>query len=214
MKSTFVTMVLVISIIISGCTYNQVNQDQAVPAKPNSPAKNSPNAASSANEIDEKTTDQAVEDKNMKKDPEISNMMEKDKAMIQDNNGVNSFSGVNLAGNSSPLLDFNKADYDKALASDKNIVLYFYADWCPICRAEFPKMQAAFNQLNTDQVVGFRVNFNDNQTDSNEKDLARQFGVAYQHTKVFLKNDQRILKAPDTWDTTRYLEEINNKLVS
>ena len=120
-----------------------------------------------------------------------------------------SFSGTVLAGSSSPLLEFNQADYNKALASDKLVMLYFYANWCPICKAEFPKMQQAFNQLSGSDVVGFRVSFNDTETTEQEEALAKQFGVAYQHTKVALRNGQRVLKAPDSWDTQRYLDEIN-----
>lgn len=122
------------------------------------------------------------------------------------------YTGQLLAGTSAPLLDFNQADFAAAQASGKLIVLYFYADWCPICRAEFPKTQAAFDQLTTDQVVGFRVNFNDNSTDDDEVALAREHGVAYQHTKVFVQNDTQLLKSPETWETSRYLAEINNAL--
>lgn len=122
------------------------------------------------------------------------------------------FTGEVLAGTSSPLLAFNQADYEAAINSGKLVVLYYYANWCPICRAEFPKAEAAFDQLQTDQVVGFRVNFNDTQTDDAEKALAREHGVAYQHTKVFVKNGQRILKSPETWETDRYLTEINAAL--
>ena len=108
------------------------------------------------------------------------------------------------------VLDFTKADYDAALKTDKLIVLYFYANWCPICKKEFPIMQQVFGELPSDSnVIGFRVNYNDNQTDNDEKNLAREFGVAYQHTKVFIKNGQRILKSPEGWDEARYLREIN-----
>ncbi|MEK7188199.1 MAG: TlpA disulfide reductase family protein [Patescibacteria group bacterium] len=123
-----------------------------------------------------------------------------------------SFSGTVLAGASAPLLDFTKADYDKAVVSGKIVLLYFYANWCPICKAEFPKMQSAFNKLNTDQIVAFRVNYKDDQTDAAETDLARQFGVAYQHTKVFVKNGKQISKHPDSWEESRYLTEINKLL--
>ena len=155
-----------------------------------------------------------VEEEAMMK--EVDDMMSDD-AMTEDLKGIDSmmedevnFSGTVLAGSleRSPLLDFTKSDYDKALSSDKLVVLYFYANWCPICKAEFPKAQAAFDQLQTDDVVGFRVNYNDNQTDTNETALAKQFGVAYQHTKVFVKDGERVLKAPDTWETSRYLSEI------
>lgn len=138
---------------------------------------------------------------------EDSDSMEDD-AMVENSKEI-IFSGQVLAGDQSLLLDFNQADYDKALAANKTIVLYFYASWCPICRAEFPKMQSAFNKLNDSKVIGFRVNFNDMQTDDSEKALAKQFGVAYQHTKVILQNGQRVLKAPDSWEESRYLEEIN-----
>src|SRR3989338_2303665 len=120
------------------------------------------------------------------------------------------FSGQVLAGTSSPLLDFNKVDYDKAVASGKLVAIYFYANWCPICKAEFPKMQEAFNKISDDKVVGFRVNYNDDQTDDDERELAREFGVAYQHTKVFVKNSQRILKAPESWNSADvYISKIN-----
>jgi|GEM_PF-831365 len=136
-------------------------------------------------------------------------MEKKDDAMMQEGDSMMlQFSGTVLAGSKAPLLDFNKADYDKALASDKLVVLYFYADWCPLCRAEFPKMQQAFHELSTDKVVGFRVNYKDSFTDADETALARQFGVGYQHTKVFLKGGQQVLKAPDSWEKARYTSEI------
>lgn len=128
-------------------------------------------------------------------------MMEKDGSMMK-------YSGAVLAGTKSKLLDFRKADYDAAPAG-KLVVLYFYADWCPICRAEIPRLYAAFDELDNENVIGFRVNFNDGSTDADERALARQYGVAYQHTKVFVKNGQQVLKSPETWEKQRYLAEIN-----
>ena len=143
-------------------------------------------------------------------------MMEKknEETMMKKDEGVTmaKYSGTVLAGKSASLLDFTKADYDTAVKSDKLVVLYFYANWCPICIAEFPIMQRAFNELTTEGVIGFRVNYNDNQTDSDEKNLAKQFGVAYQHTKVFVKNGQKILKSPEGWDDKRYNTEISKVL--
>ena len=147
----------------------------------------------------------AMDEKEAMEQKEKEAMMEKEETMMK-------YSGAVLAGKSAPLLDFTKADYDAAVKTDKLVVLYFYANWCPICKAEFPVMQDAFNGLTTDKVVGFRVNYNDNETDSNEKSLAQQFGVAYQHTKVFVKNGNRILKSPEGWDQNRYTSEINKAL--
>jgi thiol-disulfide isomerase/thioredoxin len=118
------------------------------------------------------------------------------------------YMGAVLTGSVSPVLDFSQKDYDTALAAKKNIVLYFYASWCPLCKEEIPKLYAAFDSLKDPNLIAFRVNFKDSDTDANEEVLAKQFGVPYQHTKVFLKNGVRILKSPESWDTARYLKEI------
>jgi len=119
------------------------------------------------------------------------------------------FAGNLLAGSATPYYDFNQADYENALAEGKTVFLYFYANWCPICRAEEKETFAAFNELDAKNVVGFRVNYKDTDTDMDEEALAKQFGITYQHTKVILKNGERVLKAPDSWDKQRYLDEIS-----
>ena len=152
-------------------------------------------------------------DATMEKD---DSMMKKDDAMTDNVEGtkdkmtVSGYTGKILAGTeTTKYLDFNKADYDKALKEKKKILLYFYANWCPICRLEQPKTFAAFNEINDPELIGFRVNYRDSNTDAYEESLAKEFGVSYQHTKVILKNGERVLKAPDTWDKQRYLEELN-----
>ncbi|MBI3589376.1 MAG: thioredoxin family protein [Candidatus Liptonbacteria bacterium] len=123
------------------------------------------------------------------------------------------YTGTVLAGKSAPLLDYNKADYDATIASDKLVVLYFYANWCPICKEETKNaLYPAFNELTTDKVVGIRINYKDSDTDKDEENLARQYGIPYQHTKVLVKNGKQILKAPDGWDKARYIAEINKAL--
>lgn len=125
--------------------------------------------------------------------------------------GLTYYQGTILAGKGgAPLLDFTKSDYEQALAANKIILLYFYANWCPICRVEVPnELYPAFNELVTDKVVGFRINYNDSDTDDSEKALAKEFGITYQHTKVILKNGKEVLKDLDSWDKERYLQEIN-----
>ncbi len=132
--------------------------------------------------------------------------------MMENSSSMQKYSGAVLAGKASPVIDFNSADYQAALQTDKLIVLYFYANWCPICRAEVPQMYSAFEELNNPNVIAFRVNFNDGQADSSEIELARQFGVPYQHTKIFVKSGAQVLKSSETWDKNRYLFETNKAL--
>ncbi|OGK28012.1 hypothetical protein A3C28_02785 [Candidatus Roizmanbacteria bacterium RIFCSPHIGHO2_02_FULL_39_9] len=120
--------------------------------------------------------------------------------------------GKILAGKSSPYIEFKKGEYDEALKSGKIIFLDFYANWCPICRGEAPEIQSGFDSLTSDKVIGFRVNYNDTETDDDEKKLAEDFGVTYQHTKVILKDKKEVLKDGEVWDKEKFLEEINKYL--
>ena len=68
-------------------------------------------------------------------------------------------------------------------ASSNRRVLFFYASWCPTCKLA----DASFTQ-NASKIPGdvtvIRVNYNDPETDQEEKDLAKKYGVTYQHTFV------------------------------
>jgi len=165
---------------------------------------------------DKMAQEKAMMEKEAMEQKEKDAMMEKkDREMMKKEDGamMAKYTGTVLAGKSAPLLDYNKADYDAAIASDKLVVLYFYANWCPICKEEVANaLYPAFNGLTTDKVVGIRINYKDSDTDKDEENLARQYGISYQHTKVFLKNGKQILKAPDAWDKSRYLSEINKAL--
>ena len=145
---------------------------------------------------------------------EKKDMIDNKEGKVMEKEGVmtdkSGYTGKVLAGTeSTKYLDFSKADYEKALKDKKKILLYFYASWCPLCIKEQPETFAAFNELNDADLIGFRVNYRDSDTDSDEETLAKEFGVSYQHTKVILKNGERVGKFPDSWDKQRYLEELS-----
>jgi len=161
-------------------------------------------------EMEEKKEEQVIEEKEddvMKKEEPA--VMEK-KVVIEKK--PLSFSGNILAGSSSPFLDFNQEDYDAAMNSNKTIVLYFYADWCPLCKTEVrDSTYPAFNEFG-EGLVGFQVNWRDSQDTDDEVELARKYGVSSQHTKVFIKNGERVLKTPELWSKERYIQELTDLL--
>lgn len=201
MAMPFVVVVIALAAVIGGISYFVTKQKQST--KEGIVIKLEEDVAKKDGVMMGKKESEAI----MKKDGDAM-MTEKESEMLK-GESIMEYVGTVLAGKSTPLLDFKKTDYDTTLKTDKLIVLYFYANWCPICRLEFPKMQNAFDALSTEGVIGFRVNYNDTETDDFEKALARKFGVAYQHTKVFVKNGIRVLKSPESWDTERYSTEIN-----
>lgn len=62
-------------------------------------------------------------------------------------------------------------------------VLFFYANWCPTCIPVDKEFSNNLNKIPEDVKV-VRVNYNDPDTDENEKTLARKYGITYQHTFV------------------------------
>lgn len=132
--------------------------------------------------------------------------------MTNESNKNATYMGTIIAGDKSPYIDFNEVDFNKAKQEGKIIVLDYYANWCPICRAEQPDLQAGFEQLNNPNVIGFRVNYNDTETDEIEKALAKEHAITYQHTKVIIKNGTVVLKDGLVWNTEEFISNVSSLL--
>lgn len=78
-------------------------------------------------------------------------------------------------------------------ATDKRRVLFFYANWCPICRPADADFKTNSNRIPEDVTV-IRVNYNDSDTDQEEKDLAKKYGITYQHTFVQIDDEGQEIK--------------------
>lgn len=85
--------------------------------------------------------------------------------------------------------DYSSAVYDKALKEKRVLVLYFTANWCPICREQEPVNRAVFDALDKEGVVGLRVHILDSETTDETDALAKKFDVVYQHTIVVLDSN-------------------------
>jgi len=75
----------------------------------------------------------------------------------------------------------------QALAESK-VVLFFYANWCPTCRPIDLELQNNLSKI-PDDVTVIRVNYNDSDTDKEEKSLAQKYAITYQHTFVQIDNN-------------------------
>ncbi|QQR78001.1 MAG: redoxin domain-containing protein [Candidatus Moraniibacteriota bacterium] len=119
-------------------------------------------------------------------------MPEKEDAMMPD------------AENAGQYEDYTKSAFDQAVG--KRRVLFFYANWCPICRPADSDIRANVAKLPADVAV-LRVNYNDTDTDSDEKALAKEYGVTYQHTFVQIDSDGNVVTK---WNGGKMAELLNN----
>lgn len=78
------------------------------------------------------------------------------------------FSGISLLEG----FGFDESEVDKALASDKKSMVFFYAPWCGHCKNAKPDFNQLQNFYDNNKHVGvFKVNCDE------RKDLAKKYGI-------------------------------------
>ncbi|MCC7149361.1 MAG: thioredoxin family protein [Saprospiraceae bacterium] len=129
-------------------------------------------------------------DSMMKKDetmmPKVETSMEPINAMMQKDDGAmenDQMMDDKMAG--SRYVQYSKSALDSA--SNNRRVLFFYASWCPTCKPADTNFTQNESKIPED-VTLIRVNYNDPETDQEEKELAKQYGITYQHTFVQIDN--------------------------
>ena len=66
---------------------------------------------------------------------------------------------------------------------DSRRVLFFFANWCPTCKIADESLKENADRIPKDVEI-IKVNYNDSDTDNSEEELARKYGITYQHTFV------------------------------
>ena len=101
--------------------------------------------------------------------------------IIQERKGAQSDGAATNNLTSPRYMEFDRTNFDQASGTRR--ILFFYASWCPTCLPANASLNENAGSIPSDVTV-FRVNFNDPETDQEEKDLAKKYDVAYQHTFV------------------------------
>lgn len=139
-------------------------------------------------------------------------MMDKEGLVVQEPSMDEAISMMSepkvIAGTVTKYYELDVAVMDKAMEEGKIVVLQFFANWCPKCKAQEPELNAAYEALNRDNVVGFRVHYKDDQTTKEHEDLARKYGIASQGTTVILKDGQMVFKSPAHLNKDQFIAEI------
>ncbi len=130
----------------------------------------------------------------IKNDSMINESIHDNESMMQNistmnessNMHTNSYSGILIAGSTTPYVRYNEADFNKARSEGKTIYIYFYATWCEICAAERPLVFDSFNSMNYSDVVGFEVHYKDDQSNDQDNAAIEKFQIPYQHSTLIL----------------------------
>ncbi len=76
---------------------------------------------------------------------------------------------------------YSKDAYNQSVEQKR--VLYFYANWCPTCKVANAEFTQKPDEIPEDIII-LRINYNDSDTNDEGKELAKKYGVTYQHTFV------------------------------
>jgi thioredoxin 1 len=149
-----------------------------------------------------KEDNQAV-DAMMKKTEENSDsMMKKDDTAMEktDDSMMKKEDDAMMKKEVSGYTTYNASAVSDALASGKNVILFFHAPWCPTCKAADANFLKETAPANT---VVFKTDYDSN------TDLKKKYGVTYQHTFVSLNADGSMKKKLSGADNFAELSTLN-----
>ena len=84
---------------------------------------------------------------------------------------------------------FDRAQFDKALAEGKPVVVDFFATWCPTCRTQKPIISMLLKEPKLKDVIFFVANYD------TEKELRKEYRVSRQATLVVFKGGKEVARS-------------------
>jgi thioredoxin 1 len=92
-----------------------------------------------------------------------------------------------MAGQMNEFQPFTKEAFNAAAAEGKTTLVFFHAPWCPVCKAQEPKV---LSHLNTDakQVIAFKVDYDTN------KALRQEMNVTKQSTLILYQGSKEVAR--------------------
>jgi hypothetical protein len=122
------------------------------------------------------------------------------------------YSGTILAGKEAPYIDFNTEDYKKATEDGKVILLYFYSLQSGPSISDQNAVKDAFDEMVNPNIIGFRVNFDDDSTSAAEASLASELGIKIPRTKIIMKDGKVVQRSTSEWNANDYIRQITQYL--
>lgn len=108
-------------------------------------------------------------------------------AMSQDMKDMKDMNGMKDMKMAHGFAPFTKAAFKAAADSGKTTLVFFHAPWCPVCKAQEPKVLAHLNGDAKD-VVAFKVDYDTNM------DLRKEMNVEKQSTLILYSGSKEVAR--------------------
>jgi thioredoxin len=109
-----------------------------------------------------------------------------------------------LAASAGSIKPYNAADFIKALAAGKTIVVHVHAAWCPVCRKQQPTIQSLSEEKDMSKVEFVQVNFDKDQ------DFLAAHRISHQSVILVFKGGKEVERLNGTTDAA----EIKSKITA
>lgn len=102
-------------------------------------------------------------------------------------------------------LELTEANFEEVIASDKPVLVDFWAEWCGPCRMVGPIVEELANDYDGKAIVG-KVNVDNN------PGISSKYGIRNIPTILFFKNGEIVDKSVGAVPKNVLAEKINNHL--